>query len=609
MAHTNNPVYSPYISLHKGVDEYHNPVDLDNSAMQSAENIHIDQKKVFKRPGKRLWGAAFSNPIDGVHEYIDKDGNNRLLVKSGATLFEATSSANTALDTGLAIEKTHFHNLRGKCFYNSENVQRRLDGTTPAGVGLAPPSAASTVAAGAAGVLTGEYRVKVTFVIEVDGVKTYESNPGTASDAATIAAKKLDVSALPISSDSRVNARYIYKTTSSGSKYWYDGKVQDNTTLTYTSNVADSAVGKQVETNHGQPVQANISASCNERQVWADGSVLRLSEIAITDYHIEYQRATGNFVQMPGTIKGLKSLYNESFGREDLYVFLEESIHILPQGDPLNSMVIANSTFGTIQHNTITEHNGYLVFFTQKNNAAMIRGSKYVDISSRGPINSLESAQTKENMQGSIIFDHYYALTTRHQAGRLYNTRIWLCDMRTIREIQTGMVDAVWFSYTLPAQYVLQRKDGTVLMFNTSEYRIYELALDTNNDEEVDGSFVDITTRFRSKNFYGKSLIALKRPMFLSIHGTFEQGVNVTPYAWTAEDGTEESFEVIESAFVMGISLMGTKLTKKLNLKEEAIDSATVGNTFSFEFESEVNDHFFTFNGFQFTYQTFTRAL
>lgn len=607
MARMTKPQSAGYIQLHRGVDEYHDPVDMDNSSMQSAQNIHIDEKKVFKRPGKKRWGVAFSAPIDGIHEYPDKDGNFRLLVKSGTDLFEATSSANTSLDSNLAVEKTHFHNLRGKCFYNSDNVQRRLDGTTPAAVGLAAPSAASTIAAGAAGVLTGEYRVKVTFVIEVDGVKTYESDPGDASSAVTIASKKINVSALPLSTDSRVNARYIYRTTAGGSKYWYDGKVQDNTTTTYTTNVADSAVGSEVETNHGQPVQASISSSCNEQQFWADGSVLRISEIAQTDFHIEYQEST-SFVQMDGTIKGMKALYNDQFKREDLYVFLEGSIHILPLGDKNNSMAVASSNFGTIQHETIREHNGWLVFFTQKNNAGMIRGNKYIDLSTRGPKISLKSAQTKENMQGSIIFDHYYALTTRDNAGKLYNTRAWLCDMRTWKEVQPGMADATWFPYSLDAQYLIQRADGTVLMFNTNERRIYELALTNNNDEEADGTSVDFVTRFRSKNFFGKSLFALKRPLMLSIHGNFERPVNVTPYAWTSEDQTEESYDVIEFAFIAGQSVMGAPTTKKLNMKEESVDSLTIGNTFSFEFESEENDFFFTFNGFQFTYIAFTRA-
>lgn len=107
-----------------------------------------------------------------------------------------------------------------------------------------PAPGAPTVAlagAGAGNVDNGAHRYLVTFVT-ADG----ETQAGTVSSAVTVADKtvngKVSVSGIPLGGSS-VTARKIYRTAAGGSTYLLLATLSDNTTTTYTDNVADSGLG------------------------------------------------------------------------------------------------------------------------------------------------------------------------------------------------------------------------------------------------------------------------------------------------------------------------------------------------------------------------------
>jgi len=597
--------YSKAIKPTGGINKYLDAIELPDDQFQDCSNIHISNGKLMKRPAKLIWYAtAYSQPFYGVTEYIDKTGTSRVLLVSGNKLYENDGTTSTERDT-VAAENTHFHTLRGKCFYNSATVQRRIDGTTPAAVGLAAPDSAPTTAAGIAGALTGSYAVKVTFVIEESGARVYESDPSTVSNSTTLSSQKLNLTGVPVSADARVTHRYIYRTTAGGAKYWYDGKIADNTTTTYTTEVTDASLGAEVEVNHGQPNQASISCGCNERQFWADGSVLRHSESAQTDTYVEYQKST-SFKQRRGTIKGLAPLYNENIGREDLYIFHDDHIAILPAGDPNNPIVIARNNVGAVAHDTICEHGGWLYFMTNQDSIGMIKGNTYMDISTLRIKSEIEKLLTKEECHAAIIFDHYYAFTCRNDAGKLYNHLVWVCDLETIKEAKAGQADAVWYPWELDAQYLIQLSTGTVLMLDTHGEMIYKLETTSKRDQDATGAYVDFTAWFRTKNFTMGNIIAFKKAMMLAIKGA---NVKVIPYAWDTITQEEMIFQPVVYAFIPGQSKMGQPLTKVNKFLEQAIGSGVVGNMFSFKFYNDSDNFLFELIEFMFTYQVCTRGL
>ena len=122
-------------------------------------------------------------------------------------------------------------------------------------VGITVPVAATKNSLVDGALTAGNYMYKITYVDE-DG---YESNGGA---TVTIAAEadandgiKLNI---PVSSDKKIVKRRIYRTTVGGSIYYYDGVVNDNTTATYDSILADSTISllTVLHTDHNAPPSA-----------------------------------------------------------------------------------------------------------------------------------------------------------------------------------------------------------------------------------------------------------------------------------------------------------------------------------------------------------------
>lgn len=600
---------SGFIKVNGGVDEYHDPTELDNNKFQSASNIHIDGGKLKARPAKRIFYNGLGAAANGMHEYIDDTGTTRLLVHAGTVLYVVTGAGKTSIATGLTDEPTHFHTFKGVCFMNGATTQKKITGTTVEDVGLASPTTTASVATGAAGALSGSYAYKVTYAIKPGSATEFESNPSDFTASVAPSSEKVDLTSIPVSPDSRVTHRYIYRTTAGGQAPQKVAEIADNTTTTYTDNTPDDQLGAVVETNHGVPEQAEYASRCNERQMWVKGQYLRWSELGITDDYIEYQRAL-NLARLPqnGVGTGLKPLYNPAAGAEDMYIFQKRGISILPGGDPNQPLYQASTNIGCSQHDTIVEYNGFLVFLTNDKSVGIIRGSQYTDISTRSIPVSLAEITDSTVCRASIVFDHYYALTIRIDSGISYNTKTVVCDLRTITAIGNGtQANAVWYPWLINADYLLQRESGEVLISDNSNSSIFELSIADSADTDTAGTEQKFTSKFRTKNFYGTQLYQMKRPLNVAIQGNFTQNIKVAPYWWRDRAGEEQTLDGERELFIMGESLMGDNITESPKFVEARLPSNVAGNTFSFEFSKQENDIVFAMNGFQFHYTFFDR--
>lgn len=602
---------SPYIGIDGGVDEYHvNPTKKLINRKQSAINIHIDDNRLFKRPGRVLWGPEFESVFNGAQEYIDPDGTSHLLVVNNGYVYDVNALTRTVIDSGLSNEEIHLHNFRGKCFYNGINTQRKINVTTASDVGIDAPNDAPIVSASDGSGLIGSYAWVYTYVIKEDGVKIYESDPSPVSESLVLDNENVIITP-SVSGDSRVNARRIYRTEAGGAKYWYEGEIDNNTNgSTYTSgSIDDSSLGDMVEINHGKPVQGSISEGCNERLFWIVGSYLYWSEMAEDDSYIEYQK-TLNFAKLPNNGKGvgLKRLYNNTTGREDLYIFQEDSVCVLPSGDPNQAILTVVNYIGCKQHDTIVEYNGSIVFLTNNEKIGIITNGRFIDISSRSIPTSISKIINQQYCRGALIFGNYYVITGRNNLGKLYNNQSWVCDLRTIKEVKNGVADAVWYLWDVNIEYWLQLEDGKVLGFDNNSRRIYHYSLDYSNDQNADGTNSNITSRFRTIGFFGDDLFSLKKAHVLHIDGNSEKSFTITPFSWKNTSSSIVTFTPIESAFVAGVSVMGSATTKVLKQIKKPLPSNCVGNQISFEFTSSADDVLFELYGFQFTYSVFGKA-
>lgn len=102
-----------------------------------------------------------------------------------------------------------------------------------------PGSSVPTLASGGAGVLTGEYRYKVTYAIRSGTTVLTESPFSDIAGPITLSSNDVDLTSIPLSGTTGVNARRIYRTTNGGAEFFLLTTIADNTTTTYTDNASD----------------------------------------------------------------------------------------------------------------------------------------------------------------------------------------------------------------------------------------------------------------------------------------------------------------------------------------------------------------------------------
>jgi hypothetical protein len=600
---------SGWIPLDGGVDEYHDPIEVAKNRKLSAVDCHIDGGKLTFRPGKRVWGPEFGAVCNGIHEYIDPDGVARLLVAADGYVYEVDSEDKTARDSGLADEELHFFTHRGRCRYNGANTQRKITRTTAERVGVIAPAGAPTATYGGTG-LTGNYAWKYTFVIEVDGVRMWESNPSpmlqyTLSN--NVATLKGDASL-----DDRVNARYFYRTTASGNVWQYTGKISDNVAAsTLVDSTTDANLEEILETNHGVPVQGSIAEGANERQYFIVGQNLYWSEQAYTESYLEYQKPL-NFKELPqtGSGSGLRRLYNSNTAREDLYVFQTETTHVLPDADPNKPLVTLSQVKGCIQHDTIVEYNNGLVFLSNKKSVEYLRGGRLIDISTRSIPKSLTKLLTTTKARGALIFDHYYALSCRDDASKIYNHQVWVCDLRSIQEVKEGQADAVWYKWNINAEYMIQLAGGSVLAFDNQAQRLFEYKKEYRNDGNAAGTISNITCSFQTKDFT-QGMFTRTKPHMVVIKGQQTGTMQITPYYGNNYRGSSSNMINVGagSVAIAGKAVLGQSTLTQIPIKIEGpISSNVAGVWIGFLFSKTGTDLYFDISGFEYTFTVYKRT-
>jgi len=205
-------------------------------------------------------GAA--HKIVGMHRfYKQATSSKEFLVAWNTDLYKIAETdpwGATSIKSGLTADSdAYFADFANHCYIvNGANTMMKYNMTNVRTVGITVPGA-PTFNANVNGALTaGSYYFKYTFVDE-DG---YESNGGTASAVMTAAADPNDGITINIaaSADAKITKRRIYRTTVGGSIYYYDGVVNDNTTLTYNSILSDAVISllTVLHTDHDAPPAA-----------------------------------------------------------------------------------------------------------------------------------------------------------------------------------------------------------------------------------------------------------------------------------------------------------------------------------------------------------------
>jgi hypothetical protein len=200
---------------------------------------------------------------------VDRTPLNSLVLLNAATGNEISNQINYTVnkvtsgnDSGLVITMTDTlspgTSLGLHCLHGSNTVLAVDMGNERVGIGTTIPlqkldiekghirlgqvtaPTAPSVAVGAAGVLTGNYYYQITFVTSLG-----ETEAGTESVLVAPSTQKVELTNIPVSSDSAVTSRNIYRTTAGGVAYQMKlvATLANNTTTVYSDNIADGSLG------------------------------------------------------------------------------------------------------------------------------------------------------------------------------------------------------------------------------------------------------------------------------------------------------------------------------------------------------------------------------
>lgn len=173
----------------------------------------------------------------------------KIAVGADGKVYDYSTDPPTAILTGLTT--TAFPDLAVSngwlLLVNGVDEPKKWDMTNWRRWGIAAPSSAPTLAAGAAGAPNGTYRGRVTFVRKPNDIDPgHESSMGTISTSVTVANQKVEWTSIPTSADAQVNARNLYIEIGG---QWYkvnagdaltSVSINDNVTTTYSYDALDS---------------------------------------------------------------------------------------------------------------------------------------------------------------------------------------------------------------------------------------------------------------------------------------------------------------------------------------------------------------------------------
>lgn len=202
------------------------------------------------------------------------------LAHAGSKLQKVTVAGDVSdltLPSGVTMSTTRasqFQVLNGSVLVSTgPSINLRIDPTTltVTPMSIVTPASVPTVAAGAAGVLTGVYYYKVSYAQKSGSTVISESTLSSSSASVTLASQKGSLSAIPVSPDASVTARRLYRTASGGSVFFHLADIADNTTTTYTDETADSGLDTvAAATDLGNPAGSTASDYISTMVAWKD---------------------------------------------------------------------------------------------------------------------------------------------------------------------------------------------------------------------------------------------------------------------------------------------------------------------------------------------------
>ena len=257
----------------KRVNEFADPEIIEQTEVTIFKNFVLDKEggKAVKRGAYKSYNT--NNPSGGLvlrslHDVIDSAGANYLIGQSG-TVFQksldgtgAWGSVKTGLTTGLKTRIATYNNRFFVTNGTDEVFETNL--TTAWDLELDRPNVASVTTADSSGGsldASARYRWMLVYItnkgeqsdVSIPIGHSKAADDGNSTDATN---KIVTLSNLPVSSDTRVTGRKLYRTEGDGTTY-YLLKYLDNIDTTFVDKFADTTlITSDFVTLHNTPTKA-----------------------------------------------------------------------------------------------------------------------------------------------------------------------------------------------------------------------------------------------------------------------------------------------------------------------------------------------------------------
>jgi hypothetical protein len=237
--------------------------------------------------------------------YIVQAGAALQVVDTTGAIFQTLT-----LPTGVTIDATK----RGRfavlgqqiVFVNAGTINLWIDPLdfTVRPMSILPPVSAPTLAVGAAGALTGAYRMRVSYGIKDEaGVVLLETPLGPPSAPVTLSADMLDFTNVAISPETTVNFRRLYRTVAGGDIYFAMFDLDDNETTAGATNMLDASLELlPADPELGNPPGAVPGTAMElvvawRNRLWGKSrAASEVDEIKFSDFDRFYAWARANFL-------------------------------------------------------------------------------------------------------------------------------------------------------------------------------------------------------------------------------------------------------------------------------------------------------------------------
>ncbi len=423
-----------------------------------------------------------TSKVISAYRYYKNSTDAKKQIIAYSTLLKVgndSSGAFTNIATGLTAS-LHWTWITYKdlCYgFNGTDSNQVYDGTNSCEtMGVPVPTAPSGVDSGEAGNPDGAYKYKVTY--EIDGYQ--EGNASAASDTVTVATNKITVT-IPVSTNTRVTARTIYRTAASGAIYYYVARVANNTDVAYTDNIADASLTTTIPapSDYGTPASYKLSCLHKSRFFLARNATYK-SRVIYSDVR--------SLTAYPDVFPALNYFDILKDNGEEITFIGEDNYGQLIAMKPSAVVKINTDTddpVGWSGFNNVINPNGCISpYSAQKTFAGVIYLTRYGENQKRlmvwngasaQPIfEELEPILTKilDSRLPDVVSAYnngiYYLAFTDTSSGETYNNRVLLIDLSTGSwVIDKKNIDcfAVWNSGTDWGELYAGTSDATGFLY------------------------------------------------------------------------------------------------------------------------------------------------